>query len=188
MIVIGVDPGGRDTGLVVIDDAPPVTRDRPAGAIDLLESLTIRRADSAAGTPIEAVPRTYLLDVMSAVRDLLQIHVGDARRGTSHALIAVEGVVKPTGHAGGRRGHLIDPAGLLATAQVLGAILARAWSVPVVRVPPGGNGSALPWTAYPEQIRAKSPLGKDNRRHMRSAYDVALLARQTLTLERRTAR
>ena len=183
MIVIGVDPGGRDTGLVVIDDAPPVTRERPAGTIELRWHGTITRPDD--GRPIEVVPRSYLLDVLSTVNDL--VRSVDRPSGPVVA-IAVEGVVSPTGHAAGRKGHLIKPDGLLATAQVLGAILGRSWSVPVVRVPPGNNGRSLPWTAYPVPIRAKSPAGADNRRHMRSAYDVALLARQTLALEQRTAR
>lgn len=166
MIVLGVDPGGRDTGLAVVGDGIPTHQ-------SLLASRTVHR--TGATRTLASVPRSYILDVMVATLEL--VNAAEPR------LIAVEGVTRPKGHATGRSGHLIDPSGLLATAQILGAILGRAWSVPVVVIPPGGNGSFLPLARYPEPL-ATTGKGNDKRRHERSAYDVAMQGQAYARLER----
>jgi hypothetical protein len=162
VIVVGVDPGARSTGIAVIR-TEPVEKGPPV----LLRSTTVvRPADAYA---IEAIPRSYLHDVMAAIIDAVTTLEVDR--------IAVEAVTRPTGFSRGRQ-HSIDPGPLLGTALVLGAILGRQWSVPVYRVTPRGNGRLFPLNAYPATI-ATTGKGHDKRRHERSAYDVAVMGRQS---------
>lgn len=79
-------------------------------------------------------------------------------------VIAVESLNEPTGQL-----RIINVMGLLGTAMVLGAVMAR-WPRAIV-VPPGDNGK-LPDVAYPEAIRRYRRLGGPTD-HARSAYDVA---------------
>lgn len=166
VIVVGVDPGGRDTGIAVVDVPAVPAYSTPR----LLASTTVRRADDG---PLTRIPRDYLLDVNAAILHYLAdpIRYG-LNTGTAVELIAIEGVEAPGGFANGRK-QLLDPAGIIATAQVLGAVLGRAWSVPVVVVRPGHNGRVLPLTRYPEPLATKGK-GHDKRRHERSAYDCAV--------------
>lgn len=161
MIVLGVDPGGRDTGLAVVDTSAGGTSTPP-----LLASATVHRLDRG---PLEQPGRAYLTDVLAASLDLV--------RRFEVKLIAVEAVRKPKGHAAGRKGHLIDPAGLMGTAVVFGAVFGRSWTVPVIAIQPGGNGTYLPLGRYPAPI-GTTGKGNDKRRHERSAYDVAVAAPQ----------
>jgi hypothetical protein len=66
----------------------------------------------------------------------------------------------------------------MATALVFGAIVGRAWTVPLVAINPGRNGSALPLDQYPDPL-ATTGKGGDKRRHERSAFDVATQGRVT---------
>lgn len=163
MIVVGVDPGARETGLVVISAG--IGR---LGSEQLVASLTIRRDP---GGDLLEIPPAYLEDVIVAVSAAVREHDAD--------LLAVESLRKPNAH---HRGKLkpIDPAGVMATAVVWGALVGRryytadATAVQAVAVPPGRNGS-LPLAAYPEQLRPTRGLGRgaDKLRHERSAFDVA---------------
>ena len=146
-VVVGVDPGGRQTGLVVrwgdeLLAADLITRDGP-----------------------EVFPgAAYLIEVIDAVGGLA-VYAGqeapDARR-----VIAVEGVVHPSGHV-----RMINAAGLLGTATVLGAILAS-WPAALV-VPPAKHGGG-PRQAYPNPIWPPGDKkGTGRYRHVRSAWDIA---------------
>lgn len=165
MIVLGIDPGGRWTGLAVVDltiltSVPP-----------LLASFTVIRPDR--GDPMTQVPRYYLDDVVSCAVDAVNRFDVD--------LIGVEGVNKPGGHAKGRRGHIIDPGPIIATGIVFGAVFGRRYACPCHAVSPGRNGSQIPLNRYPAPL-AVTGKGNDKRRHERSAYDVAIGARGGLRL------
>lgn len=155
-IVLGIDPGARDTGVVVAAVAPAT---RP----DLLAHTTI---PARKGTPLLPVPADYVADVVAACVDAFARH--------PIQLVAVEGVKAPNWHHRGKA-KPIDPSATIATAVVYGAILGRAWPVELVTVDPGNNGARLPAPAYPEPIRiAPGGRGHDKRRHERSALDVAM--------------
>lgn len=92
----------------------------------------------------------------------------------SPVVVAVEGLNHPSPHLG-----LANVSGLLATAEVLGALKMAAvmhgWRL--VEVPPGGHGSA-PLAGYPrELVRARERTGTGRLRHARSAWDIAGAAR-----------
>lgn len=99
-------------------------------------------------------------------------------------VVAVESVQKPSPFMG-KQGNVSfsNVTGILGTAAVYGAVLAV---LPAVEVPPGGNGSGA-LVAYPVELRPTrgSGAGKDKKRHMRSAWDVAgvgaLLLRQRVS-------
>lgn len=148
-MIVGVDPGGAETGVV-------------ARRRNVLHAAILVRKDP--DQPFVA----YLAEVLDTVADLA--------RTTGAALIAVEDVTPPTGHAEGRPGHLIQTAGLIATAKVVGALLTLAGDDPtagVALIDPGGHGSQ-PLPLYPDAL--VGPLeraGAGRRRHLRSAWDVA---------------
>lgn len=176
MIVVGVDPGARDTGIAVVDYTLLTGR-----VPTLLASVTITRERDGSDLTDLAAGRPYLTNVLSAVVATCQDYAVDG--------IAVEGVKRPSARIKGKV-KPVDPAAIIATAAVAGAIAGRTWSNPLVVVPPKGNGMLLPPAHYPEPIRPKSIAGKDNRRHERSAYDVAMMGARDLAvaLNRRRAR
>lgn len=143
--VVGVDPGGRTTGVCVrlgdeVAAAELVRRDSDAGVVDA----------------------TYLAEVVSCVSDAITT----AKKHTEHVVVAVEGLNPPTPHLG-----MASVSGLLGAATVLGALLSQ-WPDAVV-IPPGGHGSS-PLQTYPEVLRGpKEVSGTGKRRHVRSAWDVA---------------
>lgn len=171
--ILGIDPGAVATGFAVIDDSTSLRVD--AGYLStpaLLESGTVLRNRSVPGDLIE-VPRAYLGQVLSHALDLIQTHGVE--------LIGVENVKRP---AWRHRGKVkpTDPTAIMATAIVLGAILGRRWTIPIVRVVPAANGRLLPLTDYPMPLATKGK-GHDARRHERSAYDVASSAKLAARLE-----
>lgn len=145
-VVVGVDPGGATTGLVV------------RAGTRLLEHATIDRK----GLELPA----YLDRVASWV-------VG--ARETFGAKVAVEDTIPPNPHLG-----LSNPAGIIAAAQVLGAVLLMAPAAVVVR--PGGHGSPKASRAEllasypPELVGDRETRGTGKLRHVRSAWDVAGMA------------
>lgn len=160
--ILGVDPGGAHTGLVL--------RDGPR----LLANRLVSRGD-------QQIP-AYLVQVLDAVQDLWDL---DPPPKTPVVIVAVEGLNAPTPHMG-----LTNVTGLLDAAQVLGAVLA-CWTAAVV-VPPGGHGAvpdvlqALPGKAgdkacrqylddtYPAAlIGAREKRGAGLLRHCRSAWSIA---------------
>lgn len=94
MTFVGVDPGGRSTGVVI-----------RAGHTFIGRELIQR--DGAALFP----DSSYILEVITAVRDAVEFVAGPTR-------VAIEGVVHPTGHV-----RMMNVSGLLGTAAVLGAVL-----------------------------------------------------------------
>lgn len=171
-IVIGVDPGAAETGIAVINDAELDVRRC------LLAHLTITRTDKVVDPYGDIrVNRVYLHEVNAAILDAL--------RQFDATVMAYEGLKKPGGFKHGRK-DLINPASLAAIGYVIGSITGRAWPVELVKVAPGGNGSNLVWNLYPEPIRMKAGgKGTDNKRHMRSAFDVALQWKQSKALAAR---
>ena len=163
---VGVDPGGRSTGIVtrngdLLVAATVVTRDGPP-------SSTL--SDWTAGAW-----QAYLADVLEAVED-----VGD--RYTTPASVAVEGVNNPGGRSHGVIAPIrpIDLAGL---GVVIGALAVR-WPDLVV-VPPGGHGSG-PLAVYPPPlVGPNESAGKGRLRHARSAWDIAGAAAQAAALTAR---
>lgn len=143
--VVGVDPGGRETGLVLC-----------AGRVVLEREVVTHHGDK--GT----LPDTAYLN-----RVLDRVHHYRKIAGADDPLVAVEGLVKPTAQMG-----LTAVIPLIGTGMVLGAVLAVYPAAVVVR--PGGHGSAF-ITAYPEELRPTRGQGKgtDRLRHTRSAYDIA---------------
>lgn len=150
-VIIGVDPGGRQTGLVVRygDNclaADLVTRDGP-----------------------ELFPGAdYLAEVVDAIGGLIVYASQDLPELADAAppRIAVEGVVHPSGHV-----RMINAAGLLGTATVLGAVLAMFPSAFVVA--PAGHGAG-PRSAYPLKLWPPTEKrGAGKCRHLRSAWDIA---------------
>lgn len=162
MIVLGIDPGARETGWCVVDTS---TR-------EVLHHDVVERAS---GGPLLPVPTEYLDAVATivTVREAVNPRID---------LIAVETIVRPSWHMAGRAAA--NPEALLACAVVAGAAIAAHCAVDVVQVRPGRNGSNFLGT-YPPQLvsdaeRRKAGwqmrVGEGRLRHARSAYDVALQA------------
>ena len=203
--IVGVDPGGRSTGIVV-------RLGRGVVGDELVSDLSVRRPKAS---PIEDLGagldewRTDVIDAIEralgrAARAAADVEGRAARAAADvegrpggrvaselragRVVLGVEGIEPPSPHVRRRDGNsLIAPAGLLATAFVLGAICDR-WSGLVVVVPPGGNGSRADGT-YPESIRPRPSLTRkgppaDQARHARSAWDVASSALWLASAER----
>lgn len=174
MIVVGVDPGARETGLAIVR----------YGDGELLDSATIRRP---ARSPVLDVEPEYLFEVASAVAAAVDPDV---------ALLAVERVQRPAWRVAGKV-KPTDPSAIIATGIVFGAILGRAWPVPVVIVDPHRNGSR-PFGTYPPQLVTEPerrgtgwelrPAGDGKLRHERSAYDVACRAPMLRSVSLQTGR
>lgn len=96
MRVLGVDPGCRQSGIVLCDGDHVIAHE------------VLERFDRA---PLPGV-------------DYLMLVVGKVR-AYPHDWLAVEGVTAPTGFAGGER-HPISLDGVLGAAMVLGAVVAAA--------------------------------------------------------------
>lgn len=160
-IALGIDPGYRDTGIVVIADAPTGTLPT------LLANVTLHREDPAkAGQSLTS--GGYLDDIERTLEALCSTH--------SIQTAGVEDVVTPSPHMG-----TTNPTGIIGTALTAGSV--RAWlrarysSSRVVMVRPAKNGSQ-PAACYPPDLLDRGGLVRPagNRRHERSAYDVARAA------------
>lgn len=151
LFVIGADPGGRQTGIVARKGR------------ELLGFEVIERVGKSDLPDLE-----YITAVVDAIWQLGR--QPQARGG----VLAVEGVTKPSGHAKGRKGHLIDPAGLMGTSMVFGAILAEFRHTPLIVVEPGQHGQAALRFYPPELVGPRERTGSGGRlRHCRSAWDIA---------------
>lgn len=146
---VGVDPGGRHTGVVaragdqllykaLVSCTPDITFDwYLAEVVD-----TVRRARDHA-------------------RDVLIAHDTHPRTGL---LVGVEDINDPTPQMG-----IASIRGLIDTAQVLGAVAAH---FVVTRIPPAGHGSN-PLSTYPNALVGHETEGRGRLRHVRSAWDIA---------------
>lgn len=153
--VVGIDPGGQSTGLVV--------RHRDT----LVAHTTVLRNKRPMGW--------YLAEILDTASEYVSL-AANAAVEAGDWLVAVEGINDPNPHV-----RLTNVRGLIDTATVLGAVLGR-W--PAVIVPPGGNGSG-PLGAYPEALRPTrgQGRGRDALRHERSGWDVAGAALTVQRLE-----
>lgn len=160
--VLAVDPGGRESGVVLRHG------EALAGYAVVVRHDTLKIPDG-----------DYVTKVLDVCSDL----------ATDDSIVAVESV-----RFWPQEGNHVCPAcrkrhdprarnlqGLLGTAVVLGAVLAR-WPDAVV-VAPGKRMGSLHDIAYPEPIRATGK-GKDLLRHCRSAWDLSFHG-ETLWKQRR---
>lgn len=154
-VVVGVDPGYRDTGWVIL-------RGR-----ELVACGTVHRAEPAiAGCSLTA--GDYLDDVVGSIEAEL-----DAALVDKVDLVAVEDIVCPTPHLG-----MTNSTGIIGAAIVVGYVLSWARDLDpateVVTVRPGRNGSG-PSGLYPPELLDRGGIARPGgaRRHERSALDVA---------------
>lgn len=166
---VGVDPGGRETGVVVRHGEWPRS------------AVIVRRGGE---DDVDGSWHRYLAEVKDAVMDAwllaeqLDDHVG--------TVVSVEWVSAPTGFKHGQR-QPINLDGVIGTALVLGMLM-EVWPDAVI-VAPAGHGSA-PLATYPDALVAPGEVkGTGRFRHCRSAWDIALAgARQAAVAERAIAR
>lgn len=155
MKVLGVDPGGQSTGMVVRD------RDRLVGW----------HLCSRGHQPIA----DYIDQLLGMAVDLAH----DTADAGGLDLIAIEGLNDPSPHMG-----MTSVRGLIDTATVIGALLAWSGidGDPLgLLVDPGGHGSAAEGlgragllACYPHQLVGdREDKGAGRLRHVRSAWDVA---------------
>lgn len=165
-VVLGIDPGGRSTGLCLI-----------TGREVVLHQVVVNDAEKM--LPI-ALP--YIHDVLGAMATI----TADLPRHGHGITIAVEDVVRPSWHMKGRAAA--DPSALLATAQILGAVLAFDPTMRTVIVRPRGNGSRA-LGEYPAALVSpgerrkdgwQTRIGTGQLRHARSAFDVALAGQEAI--------
>jgi hypothetical protein len=152
---VGVDPGAKDTGIVL-------RAGRDLVLAQVVSNPGYRQHD----------PSSVGADYLGAVVDAVIAAYTEGGEGTG---IAVEGVTRPCPHLG-----LTDPSDIIGSGLVLGAVLLT-WPDAVV-VPPGGNGSGLLAT-YPDGLVTDAERRRGmNRaagqsaqiRHCRSGWDVSI--------------
>lgn len=156
--VLGIDPGGRTTGIVVRDGAR------------LLHHAVIVRINVE---PVES----YAL-MIARTCDGIRRHGTEGSEGYPVDVVAIESVEPPRWHHNGKASP-INPRHIIDTAIVYGALVAT--FPDAILVPPAGNGSRL-LAAYPaELVGPKETKGTGELRHARSAWDIAAAG---LTLSR----
>ena len=159
-IVLGFDPGGRETGVVL--------RHRDT----LLAGDVVVRHDD-----LTMPDGTYTRDVTGTAVRMLERHGFGPR---SDELIVVSEGVRYWPKKG--KGAAPNLTGLLGAAIVHGAICER-WPSTIV-VPPGVGHGSFHESSYPAEIRpARHGKGKDRNRHARSAWDASHHG-ETLHLQR----
>jgi len=166
MILLAVDPGARNTGIVLREG----------------ETLHGWRLEVRAGSA-RLPGGGYLRQVLGACLRLLRD--ADLDPSDSDACTVVVETVRWWPQGGGGPGRNQDH--LYGTAMVLGAILTR-W--PHATVVDSGRGVAnLPPQSYPAEIRPPvGGAGKDRLSHVRAAWDHShageTMARQQMALDR----
>ena len=166
-IILGIDPGGRNTGAVV-----------RAGDDLLAWDLIVRPRTDRARMP----GADYLRTVVRRCRRLLEQADVDPTDSAAY-IVGVEGVAYwPEKHVPGKAPR--DQRGLYGTAMVLGAVLLR-WPN-AVRVDSGRGVANLHGLFYPEPIRPPG-VGDDRLRDVRAAWDHSYAA-ETLWLQRQRER
>lgn len=145
-IVLGIDPGGRWTGLAARQ-----------GDVPLWASLVTRMEQGPIPGP------KYLGEVIDEVEMALDA-LGQLEQG-GDVILAIEAMVEPKGY------RITSPAGLIGPAMVLGALLGY-FDSPLL-VPPARHGQG-PQQAYPPSFwGAQEKAGTGRFRHIRSAWDIA---------------
>jgi hypothetical protein len=151
--VIGVDPGHRETGIVVCFGA------------ELVEHAVIVRKG-------EGMPdQEYLDRVIAAMTEMRRRSLAS---GQPAPLVGLEGVQAPNPHAG-----MTNPTGIIGTAVVFGWVWRAFPDAIIVRPQSAGKG---PIGAYPDELHPTrgDGRGRDKLRHCRSAYDIALATLNTV--------
>ena len=167
MIVLAVDPGSRNTGIVL--------RER--------ETLLGWALEARAGT--QRLPDgPYLRQVMAACLRILRAADIDPSDGDAY-VVGVEGVAYwPEDTSKGQRPR--DQRGLYGTSMVLGGILTR-WPSAVV-VDSGRGVAHFHPQSYPAEIRPSvNGAGKDRLSHVRAAWDHSHAAETLAKREQRTS-
>lgn len=165
--ILGVDPGARETGLV-LTYGDRLLGHRLAIAPDVLDMRN----------PVDPV---YLELVIATTEELLDETATEAVTPSGADLLAIEAVHPPNGHLG-----MTNVAGALGLAAVTGALIgwAQGEDLPVMAIDTDGHGQG-PLLGYPKDL--VGPMEKKGTgvlRHCRSAYDVALAARWHLNVQR----
>ena len=150
MIICGIDPGYRETGICWVD-----TR-REAGS-DVIDHAVIRRGFD--GIPADDL-KAYRLAIAGALV-----------AGGSAALYGVEQIKPPNPHVRRKAINMTYP---LITSRVIGWLDVILQGQHVIEVEPGGHGQGV-LAAYPKVLfGSRTTSGtSDVLRHARSAYDVA---------------
>lgn len=186
MIVVGVDPGARWTGVVArhrrellhhaVVENPAEDRSVGAGYGGAV-CRAIRDAVEVSGRG----------DVVSALQGPCEPSPHVMRPGRGDVVIAVEDVRAPSPHVRRADGRsLTNPGPIIETGVLLGWIMASFQLIEVVIVQPGGNGSQAAAT-YPRELFTDREWGNLSMlrrqladapqssimRHARSAWDVA---------------
>jgi hypothetical protein len=147
-IVIGIDPGGRYTGVSVRN-----------GDEVLLSSTYVRPETTPIVTWAVNVADMIIADVIDKFPD---------------ARIGIEGISDPKGFSGGKKAP-INPKYIIHAATVLGAIAAKLPNAVIIK--PGKNGSGEIYPDVLNGRRPKDlpgiSDGATTRNHERSAFDVA---------------
>lgn len=146
-MILGIDPGARDTGFCLLD-----------AAYNVKAGMTISREDEDWSG--------YIKELLDTLVELLEDGV---------ASIVIEEVTKPKAFFKGKK-QILPVDGVMGTSRVFGAIemfLAMRDHNFVV-IPPGGNGSGDLRSYPPELVGPRETTGTGGiLRHVRSAYDVA---------------
>jgi len=155
MPTLGIDPGGKSTGIVVIHGARVLAStviERPGGTSPTLADWSLYRS-----RVVSVVSQAFVTFAPVVV-------------------VGIETVTSPNPHRG-----MTNPAGIIDTARVFGWL---EMVVPgYVPIAPDGHGSA-PLSTYPDALRGPTEQkGAGWRRHARSAYDVARTAHTLAKLE-----
>lgn len=167
MIVLGVDPGSRNTGIVLRQG----------------EALHGWALEVRAGT--QRLPDgPYLRQVIAACLRLLRNHDLDPSDGDAY-VVGVEGIAYwPEDTSKGQRPR--DQRGLYGTSMVFGGILTR-WPSAVVVDSGRGVANYHP-QAYPGEIRPPvNGAGKDRLNHVRAAWDHSHAAETLAKQQQRTS-
>jgi hypothetical protein len=162
MKICAIDPGSRYTAIVVRDTRGATLDD------ELIGWLVIDRKDL-----VTQDLSSWITEVGQYVKYLINKH-GPVRR-------VIEAVSAPNPHLG-----ITNPAGIIETAAVLGAIVGMYGAA---IIPAGGYGApvasrAILCAAYPSALvgpRETTGSGKGLRQHARAAFDLAGAAPRYLT-------
>lgn len=175
--IIGIDPGSRYTGLVIVDSDG-----------HLRAHTTITRKNTMTDTS------TYLPWLWQQVVTELR---KPPRRLEGDTVLAIEDIVepKPIRRGNGQGPSITNPRHAIDTAKVFGYLAAKIteqWAGRFVVITPNRHGDRHDGNAtvmhalYPPQLigpRETTGTGHGKYHHQRAAWDVADTARQQLKLE-----
>lgn len=150
MIVLGIDPGAKYTGISVQNTIDETL---------LLSGTFVKPDDTPIFTWGEELAVLIQQEILSLYPD---------------AVIGIEGLSDPKGYQNGKKSP-INPKHVIRTGIVAGILVGRL--NPAVVVPPKKNGNSR--VGYPPELTGRRPkdlpglsLGAGTRNHERSAYDV----------------